>query len=512
MTLATSHHVQAVRPDGEPPRRAERIPAALMPHRAVFLAATALALLGLMGAARSPRMIFFASSGLILAAATAPFALRRRGSVPLSGWDAVVAAAIVGVGVRSIYFFLERPDGDTLDFFFFRGSEPDDLTDAALLYAAAFGLAAIGFTAALARRDRRPLRRRIEVTAISTARVRVFCRILGAGSIGVIAIFGFVLGEGLNFENFSAQRGIRLDRTDSNGAETLVRAFSFLATPALLLHLGAKRNDGRRFGHLSWNVALALLALLPAIYSSTRQNLFIPFALLLIAMRLRGVRIRLVPALLVVVLVSTAFTLTTITRSTRQDSISADALSPTTAIDSMVVNRNFIDYTRLHNLRRAQADGVGLVGGVTYLAPLYAPIPRAIWEGKPQVAPGERFAADAYGNADTGGVPPDGFTELAWNFGIPIMLVGAMPFGFVLGRLDGYFLRVFSGPFAYFGYVAAPALFPFRSVNIGVAQAVSLTLQTVLVAGFVCVVCGVRFRFQTVHDRGKALTTETRRR
>lgn len=418
-----------------------------------------------------------------------------RGQPVLGGWDLVVVSAVAGAGLRSYYLATGRPSQAVIDFYFLRGQSSIDLVGDALLYALAIGLVGIGYWASFKSFFTRTRARTflLRVTMSRPHRARIICLLIGVCSLGVLFLFAQATG-GFDPANLSAKRAIRLHENESSGFENLLRMFSDVALPAAALHLGLRPRQ--RLGiWRSGNVLLFALALLPAVYASSRSDLVVTAVILLAVQRLVGVPTR---RWLTVVMVLVVLGLFTFVSSVRSSPGSTYALvSPVSmeTLDSLAINRNMLDYTRLANLRIALEYGwTDFQLGRNYLAPFLAPIPRALWPSKPLISPGLDFAREVYGSDSQGGIPPDGPTELYWNFGLAGMLVLAPLAGAVLGAMEAWMRRRSVGNAGWYFYLLGPFLVTYRWVTISLTHAVTLTLQTMVIAALVFALAGGKVR------------------
>jgi glutaredoxin-related protein len=404
----------------------------------------------------------------------------------LTGWDHVVVSIVAGACLRSYYFVTKRPSEAVIDFYFLRGQSALDLAGDAALYSLGIGLLGLGFWAGFRRQMAKSRTRSTELilSVDNPDYARVVCRLVGLASLIALYAFAEITG-GIDWQNLSAKRAIRLHETSSTGFENILRAFSYVGIPAVLLHMGLRPVRGLLLWRL-WNGLLFLLAILPAIYTSSRQELvLIPVALMAVQ-RLNGRRMK--PWLLVplAIAVLVLFTLVTDARTTRNDRGLQLLPGQVETLDAVAINRNMLGYTRLANLRVAKEAGrTEYQLGRTYVIPFLAPIPRALWESKPVISPGPRFAAEVYGSDSRGGIPPDGITELYWNFGLAGMLVLAPMLGAAIGALDGALQIRTRGNVKWFLYILGPFFLAFRVITISFAQALGEVMQTALVASIV---------------------------
>jgi hypothetical protein len=466
----------------------------LIPYRVAFLISIAVAMLSYAIALLDLRGLYVAFAAQLLAV-TLLVAIWK-GPPSLTGWDLVVVSVVAGSLIRAYYFVTVRPSQEIIDFFFLRGQKHLDLMFDASLYALAVGLVGVGFWFSFRHEMGKEGRRGTLLVANvrRPGRARAICVLIGLSSLVVLYAFAQVTG-GIDVQNFSAKRAIRLHEEATVGYENILRMFSYLSMPAAVLHLGL-RPAHHLFRWRLGNVLLLMLALTPAVYGSSRSELALVGVLFLAVLRLTAQRIRPLGVFLLALLVLTLFTLVSAARSTSADrELLVNPISIET-MDSLALNRSMLDYTRLANLRIALARGWSDFRlGDTLTAPFLAPIPRAVWPTKPPISPGLDFAKEVYGTDAQGGVPPDGPTELYWNFGMAGMLVLAPFAGMILGSIEANVRRKTTGNVFWFPYLMGPFFLTYRWVSISFTHAITLTLQTMTVAWLVFMLAGGRIHF-----------------
>jgi oligosaccharide repeat unit polymerase len=437
-----------------------------------------------------PQALFFGFAAQLLFVALS--VSYWRGSPCLTGWDMIVVSVLAGTCLRSFYFATDHPSAAIIDFYFLRGQGAEQLVVDAAIYAVAIGLLGIGFWSGFRRQVRKFAGRksRIVINISNPDFARRVCRAIGACSVIALFIFAEVTG-GLDLKNFSAKRGVLLHREQATGFENILRAFSYISVPAAVMHMGL-RPANRRLMWWVGNAFLFTLAILPSIYTSSRQELFLVPILLMAALRLTGQKLNFWLIIPLAIVILSIFAFVSEARTTQVDTMAS--ILPEIRIDmldSMAINRNMLDYTRLANLRVArELDRTDYQYGSTYIVPFVAPIPRAVWPSKPVISPGIDFAIEVYSSRARGGIPPDGIAELYWNFGLALMLAFAPLLGAALGALDGVVQVRTTGNTNWFLYLVGPFLFTYRLVTISFAHALAATMQVALVAAIVFVLAG----------------------
>jgi len=114
-------------------------------------------------------------------------------------------------------------------------------------------------------------------------------------------------------------------------------------------------------------------------------------------------------------------------------------VSARAVLENIVASRNFVDVSGAALAVESIPGRVDYLGGSSLVAWVTAPIPRSVWENKPPVSLGYRFASDVYGlnlaSSRGGGKPPGFPVELYWNFGYAGLLVGMFLLGVVLRQI-----------------------------------------------------------------------------
>lgn len=465
----------------------------LVPYRLGLLIAIPVTFLSYALGMVSHQALFIAFASQLLFVTLA--ASYWHGRPNLTGWDLIVVSVVAGAGLRSYYFATNSPSREIIDSYFLRGQSAVDLVDDAALYSLAIALMGIGFWAGFRAQVDKSAKRttNVSLNIDNPDFARVICRLVGLASLIALFIFAEVTG-GVDLGNVSAKRAIRLHEISSTGFENILRTFSYIGIPAAVLHMGL-RPASRRLAWWLWNALLFALATLPSVYTSSRQELFLIPILLMAVQRFCGRRTNLWVIAPLAVLTLGLFTFVSDARSTKYDSEAQVLPVKIDTLDSIAINRNMLDYTRLANLRMASELGrTQYKLGRTYIIPFIAPVPRSVWESKPIISPGIDFADEVYGLQEQGSIPPDGVTELHWNFGLAIMLALSPLLGGALGTIDGAAQTRITGNARWFLYILGPFLLSYRLITISFAHALTGTMQTALIAALVFALAGGKLK------------------
>ena len=105
--------------------------------------------------------------------------------------------------------------------------------------------------------------------------------------------------------------------------------------------------------------------------------------------------------------------------------------APSRVADTLFGSQNFLEITKTTAIYRGVPQLLGYKYGETYLAVLYAPIPRLLYPDKPAVRPGPEFSEKIYGHrhGEGGAIEPAFVGELIWNFGVGSVGLGALVYG-----------------------------------------------------------------------------------
>lgn len=131
------------------------------------------------------------------------------------------------------------------------------------------------------------------------------------------------------------------------------------------------------------------------------------------------------------------FLLMSVLRNTDSDDALASA-TLSTSFEKLVLNRNGPGLSKTAHIINSIPDRLEFKYGSTFAEWILAPIPRAIFPGKPMIGTGPEVGTKVYGTKFSG-VPPGYIAELYWNFYIPGVVFGMLLLGVFLNRLYWFF-------------------------------------------------------------------------
>lgn len=412
-------------------------------------------------------------------AIVAPGILRPTG---FGSWEILVLSAIPAVLLRGIYLAVLGPSDPVTSVL----GAPSDLRQIALpgleLSLGLF-LFVLGLQSARSSGPSDPTPKLILSFGLTPPRVRRVSFVLLIVSLSLFVLFVRSTG-GFDVSNLSAKRAVFLN-SETAGLQNLYRTGSSVLRWVPLIFLSSYGRGRLPVWARATFVVMALIAMLPPIYSSSRADLlFVPLSIFTYS-RLTNRRIRLSAVVATLLIVGILVAATTQLRGSRDDDINSLSFGLSSLVETVAINRNFSDPVK-QTLMRDVVTHSGIINGESYLGVVSAPVPRAVWAGKPEVNSGPRFARDIYGFQTTG-VPPGGITELMWNFGI-LGLTFAPLVGIAFGSLDRWLRSsLHNGAIVYAAiFVLLPTQFVgagFSQSTIGVAIEVAVTLVLLTVSG-----------------------------
>lgn len=108
------------------------------------------------------------------------------------------------------------------------------------------------------------------------------------------------------------------------------------------------------------------------------------------------------------------------------------------AIERLTLDRNGPGIAKTSHIINHVPSALPFQNGKTIAVWAIAPVPRALFPGKPLIQSGPIIGRTIYGN-NISGVPPGIIAELYWNFHIPGVIFGTLLFGFALRKIYGTF-------------------------------------------------------------------------
>lgn len=386
-----------------------------------------------------PRYIFITIGVAALLIVLAPVIAVKNYDI-MAPWSFVVVAVVIGVVLRNVYIAFDIEGPRTIDGLFLLGEEPVFFVYPGLLMLG--GLAAIGLGYSILLRSPSP-------QGVSASRLKQYCfrpnrvaiTVLLCTVVSVLAMVVYIQSTGgFDAERLSAKRTTVTLLTLTSGDQEyrglgylpLLNGFGLLGFLILVAHFAKERRSLR-----GWRGLLLLLLLLNAValpvYRSSKSDALWAPILAMVVFHYAGRRIRL-PSLAVGILVlAMSLSLLNFARANENLSFASAASSVTGSamIDALVYNRNMIELPKTAHVINRVPEVLEYQNGSTFLAYLFAPIPRDVWPDKPVIASGPILGREIYGT-HVAGVPPGLIAELYWNFGLAGLLMGCVPFGMLL--------------------------------------------------------------------------------
>lgn len=321
--------------------------------------------------------------------------------------------------------------------------------------------------------------------------------------LSVIGFYLFVKALGLNaaaiLGNFSSKRFVRLpDGSISplGGLRLMMRgvAIAFLVCFTWFSFSGKRWFSGPGIA----SGFLLILAEIPPIFTSSRSDVILYPVIALSIWNYSRRRItfgKLAAFGLVAVM---AIAILGSLRANKDQDVGTAALTSLGGgvVDSVVNNSNFLSAPTTAHMMAAVPQKAPFEYGKTMILWMAAPVPRALWPGKPEVVSGQEVARIVLdrvsGMGKGGGIPPNIVTDLYWNFGVLGVPVGMFLFGYLLRRLYQtslpfiagspsalllYFLTIF--PFAHYVFVGSFSQGMIRTLTNSVLGYIVISLVSV---------------------------------
>ena len=369
--------------------------------------------------------------GLCTSAAVLPFLLTRTSIFSL--WGPVALVVTLGTGVRGLSMATGWPDPAVVRAKFIRGFTFAELVWPAVVTVLSVVLIAAGYVVA-----RRVQRRRHRHTFLSRRTAGwaltpdIFtprrCALLvgGLAVVGAAATLLYLHSVG----GLSARINERRTVYESGGSFQSYGQWEFLAhcgSVALITFLGWALLRHGRLRLLDWVILAALAANAFAINVITTTRTDVPYvalgALLVVHVVRSRIGLSVIAATGLIVLLGIG-----VLSGLRGNQGTATLDSVGSGFSAAVLNRNGYDLSKTLVIIDAVPEKLHHAYGGTVGRYVLAPIPRAIWPGKPAISEGVTVGHDVY-NLEHTGVPPGITAELVWNIG----RVGAVLLSFVVG-------------------------------------------------------------------------------
>lgn len=390
----------------------------------------------------SPSCLLISLAACSLLVVTLPLLCQQRADW-FSMWNFVLYVVLLGFFVRAVYITFDIPDSATIQRVFLLGQGKDFLLLPAGLILSALVSMTVGYVVG-------PLdARRVTLPGLRTGRwneqrlvVVVVC-LLVTSSLALSALVARTGSFGL--ENLSAKRFVARYVEDyyAHGYLRLAAGISELAAYLLMAKVvSGARARGREFVFLGVSVALVSFS---AVYQSSRGTLaFVVIRMIAISYYLRGRKINLLSLVSGGILSLVLIQGLTYLRGGRllDESLIRDSFNLVDALNSVVVNRNFLDVSKTAHIVAAVPDSLGYQWGRTLTLWAVSWVPRSMWRGKPITSIGQILGPAVFGGSTRiggGGVPPGIVAELYWNFSVPGVILGCFLVGYLLRVIYAHF-------------------------------------------------------------------------
>lgn len=394
-------------------------------------------------------------SALAIAVAAAPFSTITFVSLPLvalaivlvppladknyqlvSPWSFVILSVVLGVTARGLYIAFQYPDPRLIQRLFLLGESTEYFFWPTLVLVLGLVAMTVGYCARQRLRHFRPPL--FVRTAVWDER-RMWLVVALLATVSVIAGWEFIMRHGgFTPALLSAKRGlpgVELVQGFESHRHLAIMHDAFGLAAALIPFAYVLFSRSRlRPGTMGIIAVLFLNAMALQFYISSRGGLVwtVLYGLGVLVLSPRRVRW----GALALVLITGLFMVQvmTVLRPTRQQSVdlAIEAIDPASVIQPLVLNRNMLGIDKTAHIVNAVPDKLNYRYGGTVLNSMAAPIPRALWPGKPIIGNGKTIGAEIYGETRSG-VPPGFIAEAYWNLHIVGVLIG--------GLLVGRFLR-----------------------------------------------------------------------
>ncbi len=384
----------------------------------------------------------FAMVGVLCALIT-HVAFLRPGVRVVSLWGALSFVVTVGAGARGLIIALDYPGRAANNAMFLRGHSFASLVPEAVFTVVGVLAVTYGYLRGRAGESDGPARldrRWLMPVGRMSDKVMGFT-VAGYAVVALAATVAYYIAVGGTDATIGERRSTYTGEADyvSNGPTAYV---AHAGVVALLLYLAWRLQNDRRLRPVELGVAalLAVNAFGINWVTTTRSDLvYVTLGLLLVLQLIRGrLSLRLALALGLAVIVGIGG-LTALRGGGASEG--GSGLSIAFGVKSSLLNRNGFDLGKTLLVTDAVPAKLPYEYGQTIVTYVVAPIPRAVWPGKPVVSPGPTIGKKIY-NLGRTGVPPGMLAELSWNFGQTLAVVLSLVAGFGLGRLERWALKI----------------------------------------------------------------------
>jgi len=357
----------------------------------------------------------------------------------------ILLTVFIGVTLRSFYMVYDTGNAD-INSFFLRDQTISYFLQPTFMLVTGFILFAAGYHLTRGKFSFRRFRLYNEDKPWSQKRLMQLTVIYFLIALAGIILFVRAIGIGSILADFSSKRFLVLDDGNNNLTASFgyYRLMASFIQPLLYIFLLNFLVEGKKILSAQGFVLIliALANLFFPIFTSSRSDLLTIFLNAFIIISLAGkLNARfLIPISLAAL---TLFMLVTLLRPSKTNAINTDKIS---LLDPFIYNRNLLDVSKTAHIVNSIPEKMPFEHGETFLALLYAPVPRTVWPDKPALSIGKDISHHIYGYSQRtlAGIPPGMPAELYLNFGYPGILIGFLLVGILLKKLFNSFQ--FDGP------------------------------------------------------------------
>jgi oligosaccharide repeat unit polymerase len=352
----------------------------------------------------------------------------------------ILLTIFIGITLRSFYMVYDRSNPD-INSFFLRDENITYFLQPTFMLLTGLIFFIIGYTIAKGKYSLKKFKLYYEPAEWGQKRLMQLTLIYFLIALAGIVLFVRGMGISSIFANFAKKRFLDVTPQQSNLAASLSYYRLMAAFIQPLLYIFLLNFLTRKQSILSWKgfvlIMITIANLFFPIFTSSRSDLLTIFLNAFIVISLTGklnARILVTVSLAAVLL----FAIVTLLRPSKNNSIDTANIA---LLDPFVFNRNLLDVSKTSHIINSVPEKIPFQYGGTYLALIYAPIPRTLWPEKPAVSLGKDISHKVYGYSqkNQSGVPPGMPAELYVNFGYTGILVGFFLVGILLKKLYNSF-------------------------------------------------------------------------
>ena len=338
------------------------------------------------------------------------------------------------------------PDNANINSFFLRDQTISYFLQPTFMLVAGFILFTIGYQFSYGKFSFKRFKLYNQARAWDQQKLMQLAAIYFLIALAGIILFVRAIGISSIFADLSGKRFLVLDEGDNNLTASFgyYRLMASFIQPLLYIFLLNFLFERKKLlsTHGVVLILIALANLFFPIFTSSRSDLLTIFLNAFIIISLAG---RLNARLLIPISFSAIilFMLVTLLRPAKSNSVDTTKIS---LLDPFIYNRNLLDVSKTAHIINSVPEKMPFEHGETFLALLYAPVPRTVWPDKPALSVGKDIAHQVYGYSqkNLAGIPPGMPAELYLNFGYPGILLGFFLVGILLKKLFNSFQ--FDGP------------------------------------------------------------------